>query len=162
MFKVEVIGNLGADAEIKEANGARFVSFRIADTQKFKDQAGNEQTETNWIDCTMSNVESKVIQYLKAGVKVFVRGNASLRVYSSQKDRCMKAGLKVFVLFLCLVFSKPCKKETQTTKRMNLILVQKALKPKVSELFVIVHDLKMNLFPDIFNYNLEYKEKLHI
>ena len=45
---------------------------------------------------------------------------------------------------------------------MNLILVQKALKPKVSELFVIVHDLKMNLFPDIFNYNLEYKEKLHI
>ena len=67
----------------------------------------------------------------------------------------------IFV-FLCLVFSKPCKKETQTTKRMNLILVQKALKPKVSELFVIVHDLTMNLFPDIFNYNLEYKEKLHI
>lgn len=98
MFKVEVIGNLGADAEIKDANGAKFVSFRIADTQKFKDQAGNEQTETNWIDCTMSNTESKVIQYLKAGVKVFVRGNASLRVYSSQKDRCMKAGLKVFVL----------------------------------------------------------------
>ena len=55
----------------------------------------------------------------------------------------------VFV-FLCLVFSKPCKKETQTTKSMNLRLVQKELNPKISELFVIVHNLKMNLFPDIF------------
>ena len=30
-----------------------------------------------------------------AGVKVFVRGSLSLRVYSSQKDRCMKAGAQI-------------------------------------------------------------------
>ena len=43
----------------------------------------------------MNDTESKVIPFLKAGVKVFVRGNASLRVYSSPKDRMMKAGLQV-------------------------------------------------------------------
>lgn len=98
MLKVELIGNLGADAEVKESNGSKFVTFRVADSQKFKRQSGEEVDQTNWIDVTMSNSESKVIPYLKAGVKVFVRGNANLRVYSSKKDRCMKAGLQVSAL----------------------------------------------------------------
>lgn len=97
MLKVEVIGNLAADVEVKESNGSKFATFRVADTQKFKGQDGQDKEVTNWIDCTFSNVESKVLAYLKTGVKVFVRGNASLRVYSSKKDRCMKAGLQVNV-----------------------------------------------------------------
>lgn len=97
MLKVELIGNLGADVEIKSANGAQFATFRVADTSKYKTNDGEEKTVTNWVDCTMNNVEAKVLPYLKAGVKVFVRGNASLRVYSSKKDRCMKAGLQVSV-----------------------------------------------------------------
>lgn len=98
MLKVELIGNLGADVEIKSANGSQFATFRVADTTKYKTQQGEDRETTNWIDCTLNNVESKVLPYLKAGVKVFVRGNASLRVYSSKKDRCMKAGLQVSVL----------------------------------------------------------------
>ena len=97
MLKVELIGNLGADVDFKESNGSKFATFRVADTSKFKDGEGKEKVITNWIDCTMSNVESKVLPFLKAGVKVFVRGNANLRVYSSKKDRCMKAGLQVAV-----------------------------------------------------------------
>lgn len=97
MLKVELIGNLGADVEIKEANGSQFATFRVANTSKYKTNDGEERTVTNWIDCTINNVESKVLPFLKAGVKVFVRGNASLRVYSSKKDRCMKAGLQVSV-----------------------------------------------------------------
>lgn len=97
MLKVELIGNLGADVEIKSANGSEFATFRVADTSKYKTNDGEEKTVTNWIDCTINNVESKVLPFLKAGVKVFVRGNASLRVYSSKKDRCMKAGLQVSV-----------------------------------------------------------------
>lgn len=97
MLKVELIGNLGADVEFKEANGSQFATFRVADTSKYKTSEGEERIVTNWIDCTINNVESKVLPFLKAGVKVFVRGNASLRVYSSKKDRCMKAGLQVSV-----------------------------------------------------------------
>lgn len=98
MLKVEIIGNLGADAETKESNGSKFVTFRVADTTKFKTQSGEEREVTNWIDCVLSNADSKVVPYLKAGVKVFVRGNGSLRVYSSKKDRCMKAGLQINAL----------------------------------------------------------------
>lgn len=98
MLKVELIGNLGADVEFKEANGSQFATFRVADTSKYRTAEGEEKTVTNWIDCTMNDVESKVLPFLKAGVKVFVRGHANLRVYSSKKDRCMKAGLQVKVI----------------------------------------------------------------
>lgn len=97
MFKVEVIGNLGADVEIKNNNGSQFAAFRVANSTKYKTQDGREVENTDWIDCSLNNVESKVLPYLKAGVKVFVRGNGSLRVYSSKKDRMMKAGLQVSV-----------------------------------------------------------------
>lgn len=95
MFKVEVIGNLGADAEVKDVNGSKFVSMRVAHVDKWTTQSGETKEATTWIDVTMSNTESKVIPFLKTGVKIFVRGNGGLRVYSSPKDRCMKAGLKI-------------------------------------------------------------------
>ena len=95
MFKVEFLGNLGADAEVKEANGSKFFAMRVAHVDKYKDQSGNEHETVTWADVTMSNHESKVIPFLKVGVKVFVRGNASLRVYSSPKERMMKAGIKI-------------------------------------------------------------------
>lgn len=95
MLKCEIIGNIGADAEIKDVQGNKFVTFRVAHSSKFKDAQGNDREETTWVDVTLNNVESKVIPFLKQGVKVFVRGNASLRVYSSPKLRQMLAGLRI-------------------------------------------------------------------
>ena len=95
MLKVELIGNIGADAEIKDVQGNKFVAFRVAHSNKYKDAQGNVTESTTWVDVTLNDVESKVIPFLKQGVKVFVRGNASLRVYSSPTDKMMKAGLQV-------------------------------------------------------------------
>ena len=95
MFKVEVIGNLGADAVVRESNGSQFVAFRIAHSEKFEKSDGSKVDKTQWIDVVLSNVESPILPYLKQGVKVFVRGRASLRVYSSPKERMMVAGIQV-------------------------------------------------------------------
>ena len=74
MLKAELIGNLGADCEVKEANGSKFVTMRIAHSEKFKQANGQEVETTTW---------------------VFVRGYLSTRVYSSKKDRQMKAGVSI-------------------------------------------------------------------
>ena len=95
MLKAEIIGNLGADAEIKSGDGYSFVSMRVANTEKWKDESGQEHTDTNWIDVNYSKTDSSLIPYLKSGVKVFVRGFVRLRVYSSAKDHKMKAGLTI-------------------------------------------------------------------
>lgn len=96
MFKVEILGNLGADVEIKEHQGKKFASFRVAHSEKFTDAAGNQTEQTDWFNVTLNDVDSKIIQYLKQGVKVFVRGNARLRCYSSPKLRMMVAGCDIF------------------------------------------------------------------
>lgn len=103
MLKVELIGNLGADAEVKDSQGNKFVAMRIAHSEKWKDQNQQEHERTIWVDATMNDTEAKVLPYLRQGVKVFVRGNASLRVYSSPKDKCMKAGLTISVREIELV-----------------------------------------------------------
>lgn len=97
MFKAELIGNLGADAEVKVADGSKFVTMRVANSEKFKKDDGTEETRTDWVDVTWNKVDSPLLPYLKAGVKVFIRGYASTRVYSSKKDRQMKAGYKIAV-----------------------------------------------------------------
>ena len=97
MFKSIVIGNLGADAQVKESNGSKFVTFRVAHTESYSDQSGQKHESTTWIDCIMSNAESKVVPYLKKGTKVYVSGNCSLRVFSSAKYRQMMAGAQINV-----------------------------------------------------------------
>ena len=103
MLKLEISGNLGADAEIKDVSGSKFVAFRVAHTDKWTGEDQVKHEETTWVDCTMSNIDSKIIPYLKAGTKVFVRGNARQRVYSSPKLKKMVAGLQCSVTEIELV-----------------------------------------------------------
>lgn len=98
MLKAEIIGNLGADAEIKSGDGYSFVSMRIANTEKWKDENNQEHTDTQWVDVNWPKTDSPLIQFLKSGVKVFVRGFVRTRVYSSKQDRKMKAGLTINAL----------------------------------------------------------------
>lgn len=97
MLRAEIIGNIGGDAEIKNDNGRQYVQFSVADTRRFTSQDGTRQEVTNWVSCFMRNPDAEVVKYLKRGTRVFVRGNAELRLFSSAKDRKMKAGLSINV-----------------------------------------------------------------
>ncbi len=103
MFKIEVIGNIGGDAEVKNDNGRIYVQFSVADTRKFTKEDGTRQEITNWISCFYRNADSEVVKYLKKGTRVFVRGNGELRLFSSAKDRMMKAGASINVQEIELV-----------------------------------------------------------
>lgn len=99
MLQCTMIGNLGANAEIKATDGREFVTFRIAHNESFKGADGTKTEKSMWVDCTMSctNGRPAILPYLTKGTAVCVVGNVSTRVYSSEKDRCMKAGLTIHV-----------------------------------------------------------------
>lgn len=98
MIKVEIIGNLGADATLQEKNGNRFVAFRVANTDKWIDKSTGQVIEsTQWISCTLNGDGGALLPYLKKGTKVFVRGNAQFVVFSSAKTRQMEVGVNLFV-----------------------------------------------------------------
>lgn len=97
MFKAEIIGNIGADAQVKGENGRQFVSFNVAHSDKWTDDNGTLHETTQWVSCIINDITSKVVQYLVKGKTVYVRGNAKLRVYSSEKERRMVPGITINV-----------------------------------------------------------------
>lgn len=94
MLKVELIGYLGADAEVKSINGVEFVAMRVADSSTWTDREGVRHEQTDWVDVTLSKV-TKVLDFLKKGTLVYVRGDMSKRIYSSEKDKCEKVGITI-------------------------------------------------------------------
>lgn len=98
MIKVEIIGNLGADAMLQVVNGNKFVSFRVANTDAWTDkQTGEIKKSTQWISCSLNGDGGALLPYLKKGTKVFVRGNAQFVVFSSAKSRQMEVGVNLYV-----------------------------------------------------------------
>lgn len=99
MQKLIIIGNLGTDAEVKvqAETGRKFVTFKVADSNKWTDIKGVVHESVMWISCILNGDGGNILQYLKRGTKVFVEGRPSYRVYSSQKDRAVKAGVDLTV-----------------------------------------------------------------
>lgn len=82
MLVIEFCGFVGNDAEIKEFNGQKFISFNVATSERYKDAQGNTVSRTTWISCLKPG-ESAVVQYLKKGTQVFVRGDFSARTFTN-------------------------------------------------------------------------------
>lgn len=107
MLKIEVIGNLGAAAEGKSNNGEKFVTFRVASTNKYVNkQSGEIIEDTTWVSCIWRGEHTRVTPFLTQGTKVFVRGDAALKIFIGH-DGNKHAGLNLRVQELELCGSKP-------------------------------------------------------
>lgn len=84
MLKAEIIGNIGADAEVKEFSGKKYVSFRVAHTEYQKDQQGNRIDQTIWVSVLLYGDGGGLLAHLKKGAKVFVRGNQKVKIYTDR------------------------------------------------------------------------------
>lgn len=80
MLILELIGNIGNDAQVKEFNGKKYTAFNVAHYEKFKNQQGVETERTTWVS-VLKPGESGLVQYLKKGTPVFVRGELSFKQY---------------------------------------------------------------------------------
>lgn len=103
MLEITIIGNLGGDARVIDQDGRKFVAFNVAHTDKWVDDAGTTHESTEWVSCTLNGDGGNVLPYLKAGTKIFASGRGSVRIYSSPKERKMKAGINISVTRIELV-----------------------------------------------------------
>ena len=103
MLQLTIIGHLGADAEVKTANGNQFVSFRVAHTETFKASDGTKRERTQWVSCALNGDGGELLKYLVKGQQVCVVGNMTLGVASSQIQRAMVATCNVHVRSIELV-----------------------------------------------------------
>lgn len=105
MIALEIIGNLGADAQQKEINGQKYISFNIANTDTYINNNGERKENTTWVSC-LKKGESPVIQYLKKGVLIFVRGDMSVNMYDYKGTKNIGINLNVKELRLLSSSSK--------------------------------------------------------
>jgi single-strand DNA-binding protein len=84
--KVILIGNLGADPEIRYTqNGTPVVNFRIATTERWKDQSGQQQEQTEWHNIVAWRRLAEICgEYLSKGSRVYIEGKLQTRKWQDQ------------------------------------------------------------------------------
>jgi single-strand DNA-binding protein len=86
--KVILVGNLGADPEIKSfANGGRIANMRIATSESWRDKASGERKEkTEWHNVTINNDNLVPIaeKFLRKGSKIYVEGALQTRKWQDR------------------------------------------------------------------------------
>jgi single-strand DNA-binding protein len=88
--KVILIGNLGADPEVRStSNGSRVATLSLATSRQWKNQSGEKQEKTEWHRVILWNNKGSGLadvaeKYCKKGDKVYVEGSIE---YRSWQDR---------------------------------------------------------------------------
>lgn len=84
--KVILIGNLGADPEMRHTPGGKSVcNLRVATAEVFKDKSGQRQERTEWHRVTIWGDQGEnAAKYLTKGRSVYLEGRLQTRSY--EKD----------------------------------------------------------------------------
>jgi single-strand DNA-binding protein len=91
--KVQLIGNLGADPEVRSTpNGSRVASFSLATSRQWTGQAGDKQEKTEWHKCVAWNTKGSgladlIEKYVHKGDKLFVEGRVEYRQYQDKENQ---------------------------------------------------------------------------
>jgi len=84
--KVILIGNLGADPEVRYTqNGTAVATFRVATTERWKGQDGQTQEQTEWHSIVAWNKQAEICkEYLSKGSRVFIEGKLQTRKWQDK------------------------------------------------------------------------------
>jgi single-strand DNA-binding protein len=85
--KVMLIGNLGADPEIRSLNnGGSVANLRIATNKSWKDRDGNKQEKTEWhtVVCFADGLNDVIERYCVKGGRVYVEGELQTRKWQDK------------------------------------------------------------------------------
>ena len=86
MNKVILIGNLGADPEIREMNdGTKMAKFSIATSEKYTNREGQLISNTDWHNIVLWRRTAEVAEkYLKKGDSVCIEGKLKTRSWEDE------------------------------------------------------------------------------
>ncbi len=89
--KVILIGNLGADPEVRSfPNGGKVCSLRIATSETWRDKNSGERREkTEWhrVEIYSEPLVRVAEQYLRKGAKIYVEGQLETRKWQDQSGQ---------------------------------------------------------------------------
>ncbi len=87
--KVMLIGNLGADPEIRyTANGTAVANLRVATAENRKNKEGEWEERTEWHRVVLYSRQAEIAKdYLRKGSKVYIEGRIETRSWEDQSGQ---------------------------------------------------------------------------
>lgn len=97
--RVFLLGNVGSDPEIRESNGGKFATFRLATTDKgYTKRDGTQVPErTEWHNIVAnSNIVGVIENYVRKGTKLYIEGKLRTRKYTA-RDNTERTVTEIFI-----------------------------------------------------------------
>ncbi|MEO5368172.1 MAG: single-stranded DNA-binding protein [Magnetococcus sp. WYHC-3] len=87
--KVQLIGNLGQDPEVRfTQNGKPVANLSLATSDSWNDQQGQKQERTEWHRVVIFGKLAEIAQnYLRKGSKVYIEGSLQTRKWTDQQGQ---------------------------------------------------------------------------
>ncbi len=87
--KMTIIGNLGADPEVRYLDGGAVVAtFNVATTEKYTSRSGEKVEQTEWFRVELWNEQAKVAEkFLKKGNSVYVEGRLRTELWTDKEGK---------------------------------------------------------------------------
>ena len=108
--KAMLIGNVGADPEVRSTQGGtRVASFSVATSRQWTDATGTKQEKTEWHRCVVwnskhSSLADIVEKYVKKGDKLYIEGAIEHRQWTD-KDNITRYSTEINVRELTMLGS---------------------------------------------------------
>jgi single-strand DNA-binding protein len=91
--KVQIIGNLGADPELKYTSASKaYCNISVATTDRWKDKSGQQQEKTEWHKATLWEDQAEnAAKYLHKGSTIYLEGSLTTREYEDKDGNKRKS-----------------------------------------------------------------------
>ena len=119
--KVILLGNVGSDPEIRESNGGKFATFRLATTDKgYTKRDGTQVPErTEWHSIVAnSNIVGVIENYVRKGTKLYIEGKLRTRKYTA-RDNTERTVTEIYIDNLELLGGKPQEQNANQHRYQN-------------------------------------------
>lgn len=119
--RVFLLGNVGSDTEIRESNGGKFATFRLATTDKgYTKRDGTQVPErTEWHNIVAnSNIVGVIENYVRKGTKLYIEGKLRTRKYTA-RDNTERTVTEIYIDNLELLGGKPQEQNANQHRYQN-------------------------------------------
>lgn len=116
MIKLQIIGHLGKDAEVKQISNRNVIQFSVAHSESWKDNQGVKQSRTTWVNCSYWTEKTGIAPYLKKGTQVYVEGQPEAQEWTGN-DGKMNASLVCRVAKIELLGGQQQQSQQQQTSQ---------------------------------------------
>ena len=119
--RVFLLGNVGSDPEIRESNGGKFATFRLATTDKgYTKRDGTQVPErTEWHNIVAnSNIVGVIENYVRKGTKLYIEGKLRTRKYTA-RDNTERTVTEIYIDNMELLGGKPQEQNSNQQRYQN-------------------------------------------